>query len=383
VAHERPTVPTGGSKRVGLTIRITDTLELAIRTDLIVRTPRAYRLPGRRPRRSRAYRALVGVAYAALVSLILTVALAGPAAGRPADLVRASGAPAGALPALPASAVVQPDAAPGSLRWRQAPITVVRDDPPGLGTHWVAPGETLFSIAMRYGISPQTLAYNNGLSDTAALRPGRALLITPPNVAVYDAVEGDTIAGIASRFGVDPEAVRAINRIEYEPTDLSAGRRLVVPVADGRYPGFRLKVSEAPALLAPRLAWPVDGVLTQRFHPGHTGVDIAAPTGTPIYAPDDGTVTAAGWHQHTGGLFVCVRHDWGLETCAFHASAVLVEIGERVLVGQIVARVGSTGRSSGPHVHWEARTNGALMDPLTWVGEPSPGSMISRSLVGR
>ncbi len=66
-----------------------------------------------------------------------------------------------------------------------------------------------------------------------------------------------------------------------------------------------------------------------------------------------------------------MRHDWGLETCAYHTAAVSVEVGERVVSGQQIASVGSTGVSSGPHVHWEARTNGVLVDPMTYAPETS------------
>jgi murein DD-endopeptidase MepM/ murein hydrolase activator NlpD len=364
VAQERA-VGVAGGRRVGSTLRLTDSTEIAIRIDWIVRTPKAFRLPGRRPRRRRVFQALVAVAYTLVVTAILAVALAGPAAGRPVDL-----APRGAEgPLLPASAASRVSAGQAlSLRAPSHPRTAYRPDPPGLGTHVVGPGETLFGIAMKYGVSPQTLAFNNGFTDTAELRPGLPLLITPPDVVVYDVAENDTILGIAQRFGVTAERIAVLNGIEFEPTDLLVGRRLVIPVVDPRFPGFRLKVSEAPVLVASRLRYPVLGFISQRFSRGHPGIDIAAPTGTPVVASDDGTVTAAGWHEGTGGLHVCVRHDWGLETCMHHNSAVLVEVGERVLAGQIVARVGSTGHSTGPHVHWEARTNGALVDPLTWIG---------------
>ena len=67
------------------------------------------------------------------------------------------------------------------------------------------------------------------------------------------------------------------------------------------------------------------------------------------------------------GLAVCVYQDWGLETCAYHLSSTYVEVGERVVAGQAIAAIGLTGETTGPHVHWEARTNGALVDPLTYA----------------
>jgi len=249
---------------------------------------------------------------------------------------------------------------------RHAPITAIREDPPALEAHVVGPGETLLSIAAGYGITPQTLAYNNGLADTASLRDGQALVVPPLDAAIYVVREGETIADIATRFGADPGEVRDLNRVAYEPTDVTDGRVLLVPVPDGRFPGFRLRVTDAPRVLAPHVLWPTAGVVTQLFSASHTGVDIAAPYGSPIVASDAGTVTEVGW-RGPGGLSVCVLHDWGLETCDYHASAVNVELGERVARGERIASVGSTGTSTGPHVHWEARTNGVLVDPMTYA----------------
>jgi murein DD-endopeptidase MepM/ murein hydrolase activator NlpD len=362
VAHERAVVERPG-RRVAWTIRLTDQTELSIRTDIVVRAPKAFRLPGRRPRRSRGYRTLVVLAYGAVVAALMALAFAGPAAGRP---IVDAGGDAVALVRLPASAAASTTARTVALR--VTPATTLRPDPPGISTHLVRQGETLFTIAAKYGVSPQTLAFNNGLSDTAQLRPGRTLVVTPPDAALYTVRDGDTVAGIATTFGADADSVRLFNRVEFEAGDLTPGRMLIVPLPDPRIPGFRLRVSEPPRILAPRLRWPVArGVVTQGFSVVHTGVDIAAPFGEPILAPDGGTVTETGWHVGTGGLHVCVRHDWGLETCAYHASAVLVEVGERVLAGQPIANVGSTGHSTGPHVHWEAHANGAFLDPLTWT----------------
>lgn len=245
-------------------------------------------------------------------------------------------------------------------------VTAVRAEAPSLRAHVVARDETLLSIAARYGITPQTLAYNNALADTADLRVGQSLVVPPLDAAIHVVQEGETVSAIAERFGADADAVREVNRIAFEPADVVAGTPLLVPMPEGRYPGFRLRVSDAPRVFAPRVRWPTQGIVTQLFRPGHTGVDIAAPHGSPIVATDAGTVTFVGW-RGPGGLAVCVHHDWGLETCAYHASSTYVEAGERVVAGQAIAAVGSTGLSTGAHVHWEARTNGVLVDPMTYA----------------
>jgi murein DD-endopeptidase MepM/ murein hydrolase activator NlpD len=256
---------------------------------------------------------------------------------------------------------------------RGAPVTSVRKDPPGLQMHAVVSGETLLSIAARYEITPQTLAYNNGIKDTSELRPGQSLVIPPIDAAIHVVRDGDTIAEIAASFGADPDVVRTVNSVAFEPADVTAGRVLLIPMPEGRYPGFRLVVKDAPRVFAPRIRWPTQGIVTQLFGGAHTGIDIAAPYGSAVVASDSGTVTGVGW-RGSGGLSVCILVDWGLEVCDYHLSATNVELGERVIAGQRIASVGSTGVSTGPHVHWEARTNGVLVDPMTYA--PAGASVV-------
>jgi murein DD-endopeptidase MepM/ murein hydrolase activator NlpD len=252
------------------------------------------------------------------------------------------------------------------LQARRTLTTVTSPDAPQVRAHVVTTGETLLSIASRFGVAPQTIAYDNGISDSAQLKVGASLVIPPFDAAIHVMAAGETVASVAERFGLDADAVRAVNRIAPDDGDATEGRALLIPVLDARYPGFRLHLSDPPRVLAPRVGWPVDGVITQLFSLAHTGVDIAAPYGTPIVASDAGTVSFVGW-RGDGGLAVCVRADWGLETCAYHDSATYVEVGDRVDAGQRIAAIGTTGVTTGPHVHWEARTNGALVDPLTYA----------------
>jgi len=110
---------------------------------------------------------------------------------------------------------------------------------------------------------------------------------------------------------------------------------------------------------------PVAGPIAQFFHLAHSGVDVAAPFGSPIVAADAGIVTKTGWQTDgEGGIRVCVQHAAGLETCYYHASTILVSVGQRVARGQAIALVGMSGLTHGPHVHWEAKLNGKVIDPL-------------------
>ncbi|TMC42445.1 MAG: M23 family metallopeptidase [Chloroflexi bacterium] len=113
-----------------------------------------------------------------------------------------------------------------------------------------------------------------------------------------------------------------------------------------------------------RFVRPVAGAVSQFRQGSHTGVDIAAPIGSIIVAADDGIVDAAGWVQ-VGGRRVCVQHAEGIESCYYHTSAALVAIGDRVARGQPIALIGMTGATTGPHVHWEVKENGRIIDPLS------------------
>jgi murein DD-endopeptidase MepM/ murein hydrolase activator NlpD len=116
--------------------------------------------------------------------------------------------------------------------------------------------------------------------------------------------------------------------------------------------------------------WPVNGVVVSgfgmRWSRMHEGIDIAAATGTPIWAAASGTVIHAGWLGGYGNLVV-VDHGNGLATAYGHASAILVVVGQQVSQGETIALVGSTGRSTGPHLHFEVRTNGVAVDPLLYL----------------
>ncbi|HUF02026.1 MAG TPA: peptidoglycan DD-metalloendopeptidase family protein [Gaiellaceae bacterium] len=116
--------------------------------------------------------------------------------------------------------------------------------------------------------------------------------------------------------------------------------------------------------------WPVNGVVVSgfgmRWGRMHEGIDITAPTGTPIWAAAAGTVIWSGWRGGYGNAVV-VDHGNGLATLYAHASALLVGVGQQVSQGQAVALVGSTGNSSGPHLHFEVRVNGVAVDPLLYL----------------
>src|ERR671937_44163 len=171
-------------------------------------------------------------------------------------------------------------------------VTVIRADPPRVLTHVV--------VADSYHVTPQTVAYNNGLTDTSALREGQVLAIPTIDAALYTVRKGDTVDSLARQFGVASETIAEANRLLYEPDNFAVGATVIVPVPDGRFPNFRLRVTEAPrpapfarSLTRARLLLPVaGGYITQRFSSFHTAVDVAGPYGAPVLSAEAGTVAA-------------------------------------------------------------------------------------------
>lgn len=175
---------------------------------------------------------------------------------------------------------------------------------------------------------------------------------------LYETRLGDTLSAIAARYGTSVSAVRAENGLVDDT--LVPGAWLRVPLGEGRG-GLR----EAAPALPP-------GFRTHRIAPGDTLtsiasiIDIAAPSGTPVAAARAGTVTFAGRLGSYGNL-VRLEHPGGSESWYAHNRELLVAVGERVERGRIIATVGSTGLSTGPHLHFEIRERGRPIDPLTYL----------------
>jgi murein DD-endopeptidase MepM/ murein hydrolase activator NlpD len=137
--------------------------------------------------------------------------------------------------------------------------------------------------------------------------------------------------------------------------------------------GARLQASQGSSSVTPSssgLIWPVSGPVTSgfgmRWGRMHTGIDIAVPSGTPVHASASGVVVYAGWMSGYGNL-VAIDHGGGLATAYAHNSSLLVSVGQHVSQGDVISLSGSTGHSTGPHVHFEVRVNGVPVDPLQYL----------------
>ncbi len=203
--------------------------------------------------------------------------------------------------------------------------TISKPTPQGT-YHVVTPGETLFRIGKAYGLTYQELARVNGIKVAGQIRVGQRIFIP-----------GAT----------HPLPVETITPAEPAP---------VAPVSPE--PGFET------------FLWPVNGTINSGFGPRgssfHDGIDIAAPEGTPILAIEAGEVIYSDQLRGYGNM-VIVRHAGGIVSVYAHNEANLVREGQAVARGEVVARVGSTGRVSGPHLHFEIRRNNAAQDPLRYL----------------
>ncbi|MFH1112156.1 MAG: peptidoglycan DD-metalloendopeptidase family protein [Patescibacteria group bacterium] len=234
--------------------------------------------------------------------------------------------------------------------------------------------DTLSSIAAKFGVSLATLLWENRLTERSVLRIGQKLTILPTSGVSHRIAKGDTLSRIASRYGVSVDKIKEFNNIE---GSLVVGQVIVIPGGKPYIPPAPKPTTPKTLLanLAPsnldagtKLMWPAaTRRISQYFSWRHGGIDLANSTGTPIYAAEEGVVQAAGWNRGGYGYYVTIDHGQGLRTLYGHASKLLVSAGERVARGQLIALIGSTGRSTGPHLHFEVIIQGRRANPLTYI----------------
>ena len=244
--------------------------------------------------------------------------------------------------------------------------------------HIVQEGETLQSIGQKYGISFDSIQFANGLSSSR-VKAGQKLLIPSVEGTLHKVVKGDTVEKLAKRYSVPSQAIVDFNYLD-APYTLTAGTVLTIPNAKkpvaGQYYSGNAKYGLSAYGVLPHVgnvehgtgqfAWPFSGVLTQGYHQYHHAIDIAANTGN-IKAADKGTVIRAGWWEGGYGNAVQIDHGNGYVTTYAHMSVLAVSVGDNVEKGQKIGVVGSTGRSTGPHVHFVIQKDGVAVNPLNYL----------------
>nr|WP_114313395.1 M23 family metallopeptidase [Thermus caldifontis] len=297
--------------------------------------------------------------------------------------------------------------------------------PPGVETYRVRPGDTLQSLASRFGISIlELVSANPSLESLDRLVAGSVLYVPKKAKGLLVALpEGETLVDLAARFGLSPVQVARANGVE-NPTELRPGDLVLLPGIQAKTTYQRLLAKQEEerkarleaerrrqeelrrlaeerrrqqALVQRRtrqvqqaqtqrpqvrrvsyqegaMRWPLSGFritayFGQRgaFQRYHTGIDLAAPYGTPIVAAKAGQVEVAGWSSMGYGFHVVLDHGAGVETLYAHMSRIAVRPGQWVEAGQVIGYVGSTGWSTGPHLHFEVRVNGVARNPLAYL----------------
>jgi len=236
----------------------------------------------------------------------------------------------------------------------------------------VVKGDTLGSIAEKFGISIDTIKWANSLK-TEKLVPGQSLRIPPVTGVVHKVSPGDTIYSLAKKYKSDAQKIVDFPANDFTDLDtfaLNIGQILFIP--DGVMPEAApiYKPAPVPQFIAGaggKFLWPTQGIITQYPVSYHMAVDIANAAAPPVAAGDSGVVAFAGCVRYGYGCHVIINHADGFQTLYGHLSSYNVDAGVSVGRGQIIGRMGSTGRSTGTHLHFEVRKNGVLLNPLSFL----------------
>ena len=237
----------------------------------------------------------------------------------------------------------------------------------------VKSGDTLASIAKKFDVSIDTIKWANDLkSDT--ITTGDNLDVPPISGIVHKVQSGDTVFSIAEKYNTSSQNIVNFPFNDFADLDTFAlvpGQTLFVP--DGTPPSAKPVVPMyKPQFMAGQsgsgsFIWPTTGYISQYPVWYHMALDIANPNSPPVLAADSGTVSYAGCLDWGYGCHVIVDHNNGFQTLYGHLSSIAVSVGQSVGKGDSLGNMGSTGRSTGTHLHFEIRQNGALLDPQGYL----------------
>ncbi len=276
-------------------------------------------------------------------------------------------------------------------------------------TYAVKDGDTISTIARSFGVNVGTVLWANNLTARTTIRPGTTLKIPPVSGVLHTIKKGDTLKKIADTYGANVDEILAFNHLSAD-SKLAVNEELIVPGGtppapapiairkpsnanvrpdvpiariagkaldvyqeltgknDGRAKPQDLEVAEPSANAKISFLWPTHlHVINQYYGWQHTGVDIDGDYVDPIYAAADGVVEKAGWNSGGYGLMILLDHGNGNKTRYGHASKLFVKEGDTVKRGQVMAMVGTTGRSTGTHLHYEVYINNKRVNPLAYT----------------
>jgi murein DD-endopeptidase MepM/ murein hydrolase activator NlpD len=257
---------------------------------------------------------------------------------------------------VPEDAAAAPDDLPGPKTLKTLSTTV----------YTVRKGDSVSAIAQKHGLAIDTVLSWNAIRDAYLVVPGRVLTLPNADGLRYTVRRGDTLEGIAKRSGIPLASILDWN--DLGTSVITVGQVLFLP-------GARMPAADIARALGTLFIWPVKGRITSgygmRVGPVdgiwrmHYGIDLKADTGTSVLAAAAGTVADAGYNG-TYGKYLIVRHS-GFQTLYGHLSRFTVAAGESVAQGRKIGEVGSTGVSTGPHLHFGVFRGGEPVDPLRYL----------------
>lgn len=228
-------------------------------------------------------------------------------------------------------------------------------------------GDTLWGVSRNYNVDLQVLMVVNHLNEKSVLSVGQLLKIPGVGAHTHIIGKGDTLWCIASRYNISTSELIRLNPT-CQPDNLKIGDRILLPDNVSRIAAQQ--PSRGISISSILFSWPLTGIITSSYgwrkSGFHHGVDIAADTGTPIKACAAGTVIFAGT-KPIYGRTVIIEHKDGKQSLYGHASKILVSDGQQVRKGEVIAKVGSTGNATGPHLHLEIKRDGKALNPLNFL----------------
>lgn len=244
----------------------------------------------------------------------------------------------------------------------------------------VKPGDTIGTIAQMFGISQNTILWENNLTSSSYIRPNDVLRILPTTGISYKVAKNDTMGKIAQKYSADKNKILDFNRLVDE-SDIQIGQLLIIPEGKPYYAPApaQPKLATIQKIFVPvsshidvpsgdKMAWPTTARrISQYFNWRHVGLDIDGDFGDPIWTAADGVVTKSLCQKTGYGCHVIVDHGNGLTTLYAHFQKLYVKEGQKVVRGDVLGEQGSTGKSTGAHLHFEVRINGKKYNPLSYI----------------
>jgi murein DD-endopeptidase MepM/ murein hydrolase activator NlpD len=294
----------------------------------------------------------------------------------------------GDVPSLPSTSTGDQFSAP--IHRRADIKTIIPDRQTYSVTEYtVSRGDSLFGIADEYKIKPETLYWANPdvfLGSPDSLKPGDVLLVPPVDGVYYEWQKGDTFESVATAFEVDPAVILDWpgNNIDLTDPKVTVGESVLIPGAERNdQPLFIQTITVANTAAGAAcgggfvgrgyFTWPTNSHSLSGFNFGeggsHRGIDISAQVGSPIYAADNGVVTMASLDEWNNGYghVIQIDHGNGFVTLYAHLTDIFVAPCTAVLAGSQIATAGSTGNSSGAHLHFEIRYGGSAVNPWDYL----------------